>query len=309
MRNSPVARQNLIGRRPNRRFHGRILALAALAAVLAGTPAALAQLPPIDCYSEMLGTSQFGHYFVVDLFSGAGSSVASMTPGLATELEYDVLFGNLWAEEVNGLPDLHLLDPATGATLATVTHPVGGLTGLEFVGQTLYGTFISSSTASELVIVDTATGDLTTVGPTGFGPISGLAYDPGFGVMYGITAGGQPADLVTLDLSTGAATLIGPTGLDRIGSIELGPDLRLYGGLTDIATSFPRFLVEIDRDTGAATPIGDTGFSITGLTTCADLTPVILPAATDIPTVSGFGLGLLALAVGAAGLRRLRRPG
>ncbi len=257
----------------------------------------------------MLGSSQFGHYFVVDLFTGSGTSVASMTPGLATEIEFDVLTQSMWAEEVNGLTDLHLIDSITGATLSTVTHASGGLTGLEFVGETLYGTFIPIlGGPSELVIVDTATGALDTVGPTGFGPISGLAYDPWSRIMYGITAGGTPADLVTIDLETGAATLVGATGFAYIGSIEFGPDYRLYGGLTDFATSNARFLVEINPYTGATSPIGDTGFSISGLTTCADLTPVILPTY-EIPTLSGFGLALMVAALGAVGMRRLRRRG
>ncbi len=293
--------------RPNRRFGGWLPVAVALAALLAVAPVALAQPPAIDCYSQLLGSSQFGEYFVVDLFTGAGSSIASMTPGLATEIEFDLLTDTLWAEEVNGLTDLHVIDSITGATLSRVTHAPGALTGLEFAGDTLYGTFISSlGGLSDLVIVDTTTGALTTVGPTGFGPISGLAYDT-VGTMYGITAGGAPADLVTIDLGSGAATLVGPTGLDFIGSIEFGPAGFLYGGLTAFATTYDQFLVEIDPATGAATPIGDTGFSITGLTACDD--PWVIAPAAEIPTLSGFGLALMALVLGVASLRRLGRRG
>jgi hypothetical protein len=88
--------------------------------------------------------------------------------------------------------------------------------------------------------------------------------------MYGITAGGAPANLVTIDLGTGTATVVGPTGLDRIGSIEFGPDGNLYGGVTASGSSLATYLVRIDKATGAATPIGETGFSITGLTSCFD---------------------------------------
>jgi hypothetical protein len=118
------------------------------------------------------------------------------------------------------------------------------------------------------VTVDTATGALTHIGATGFGPISGLAYDKGAGIMYGITAGGTPANLVRINLTTGAATVVGPTGLDRVGSIEFGPDGNLYGGVTAFGSSFPSYLVRINTATGAATPIGNTGYSITGLTAC-----------------------------------------
>jgi len=215
----------------------------------------------------LLGSSQFAELFSVDVTSGASTFIGFMPLGLATEIEFDPLTSRLLAEQTDGGTGLFTIDPATGAPLGVVNHPFGALNGLEFVGPTLYGTFIFGPGApSELVIVDTLTGALTPVGPTGLGPISGLAFDPSSNVMYGVTAGGAPASLVTIDLLTGAATPIGPTGLDRIGSIELASDGNLYGGLTAFASLFPNHLVQIDLTTGAATVIGDTGFSITGLT-------------------------------------------
>jgi hypothetical protein len=189
---------------------------------------------------------------------------------LATEIEYDILSGTLYAEGVNGYSYLYTIDPTTGQVLDFVTHDYDSLNGLEFVGSTLYGTFKSGPAAlySDLVIVDTSTGALTNVGPTGFGPISGLAYDETADIMYGVTAGPAPASLVTINLSTGAATVVGPTGLDKVGSIEFGPDGNLYGGVTTFGSLFANYLVQIDLTTGVSTPIGDTGFSITGLTSC-----------------------------------------
>ena len=72
--------------------------------------------------------------------------------------------------------------------------PIGALNGLEFVGSTLYGTFIpmAGKFRRRLVRVDTLTGALTSVGLTGQGPISGLAFDSPSGIMYGVTAGGRP---------------------------------------------------------------------------------------------------------------------
>lgn len=219
------------------------------------------------CY--LLGSSQFGELFAINQGTGSARLIATMPLDLATEIEYDHLNDMLYAEEVDGGPDLHTIKLQTGASLGTVTHPFGALNGLEFVGSTLYGTFIDNiGEPADLVIVDTATGNLTTVGPTGLpGPVSGLAYDEGAGVMYGVTAGGVPADLVTIDLNTGTATVVGPTGLDRVGSIEFCPDGTLYGGTTDFASTFATYLVRIDPTTGHTTPIGATGYSITGLTT------------------------------------------
>lgn len=231
----------------------------------------------------LLGSSQSGQLFTVDVTSGASAFVAQMPAGLATEIELDASTGALWAEQVDGGPGLFRVDPVTGALLGGVDHAAGALNGLEFVGSTLYGTYIPGPVfPSELVLVDTSSGVLTPVGPTGFGPISGLAFDPKSGVMYGVTAGPFPALLVTIDLMTGAATPIGPTGLDRIGSIEFASDGNLYGGLTSNASQFPDHLVRIDVATGAATVIGDTGFSITGLTQPPNLPPECDLAAPDV---------------------------
>lgn len=249
----------------------QLIVFMAAAALLCNLSIAQAQVA-LDC-SRLLGSSQSGELFSIDINTGSAIFIGSMPAGLATEIEYDILTDTLYAEETDGGQNLHTIDPTTGASLGTVTHDFGALNGLEFVGSTLYGTFITGpGFPSDLVIVDTSTGNLTTIGSTGFGPISGLAYDDTTGIMYGITAGGTPADLVTIDLSTGAASVVGPTGLDRIGSIEFGPDGNLYGGVTDIGSSLPTYLVRIDPATGAATPVGATGFSISGLTSCLQCT-------------------------------------
>ncbi len=284
----------------------RPVVLIALTAIVSAAPAALAQAPAIDCQTQLLGSSTGGDYFSVDLATGAGTPIATLPAGLATEIEFDLATDTLWAEEVNVLSDLHVIDSVTGASLSTVTHPPGALAGLEFVGDLLYGAFFPlPGMPSDLVIVDTNTGALNTVGATGFNQISGLAYDARSGVMYGITAGGAPADLLTIDLASGAATVVGPTGLDFIGGIEFGPDGNLYGGLTAAATTDGQFLVRIDTASGSATPIGSTGFNVSGLAACAE--PQIAIPVVEIPTLSSAGLALMALVLLGTSLGMLRR--
>jgi hypothetical protein len=250
--------------------------------------------------SVLLGSDQFGSLFGVDVGTAVATPIGLMPGTLATEIEYSLATGTLYAEETNGGAGLHTIDPSTGASLGTVTHPFGALNGLEFVGSVLYGTFITGpGLPSDLVTVDAATGALTTIGATGFGPISGLAFHPGSGLMYGVTAGGALANLVTINLLTGAGTLVAPVCtaaacLDHIGSIEFAADGMLYGGLSQNASSLANWLIQIDRTTGLATPIGDTGFSITGLTDAA------------IPEPSSLAfcvVGVLAIAT----VRRCRR--
>jgi hypothetical protein len=222
---------------------------------------------------SLLGCSQYSELFSVDLSTGIATLIGLMPSGLATEIEFDIASGTLYAEETDGGMGLHTIDPATGKSLGSVIHPYGALNGMEFVDSRLYATFIPmGGFPSDLVVVDTSTGALIFIGPTGYGPISGLAYDRVSGVMYGVTAGGMPAVLVTIDLATGAAKPVGPVVdpkgniLVRIGSIEFGPDGKLYGGLTANAPILSNHLIEIDPATGKAEPIGGPGFSITGLT-------------------------------------------
>ena len=237
---------------------------------------------------SLLGCSQNSKLFSVDLSTGIATPIGMMPPILATEIEFDIASGTLYAEETDGGVGLHTIDPATGNSLGSVAHASGALNGMEFVDSSLYATFISSAGApSDLVVVDTATGAFASIGPTGYGPISGLAYDLVTGVMYGVTAGPSPADLVTIDLATGLATLVGPVVdpegniLSRIGSIEFGSDGKLYGGLTAWAPILPSHLIKIDPATGKAVPIANTGFSITGLTNTTPSSIKMLMAMVD----------------------------
>ncbi|MDJ0733978.1 MAG: hypothetical protein QNJ47_07830 [Nostocaceae cyanobacterium] len=216
---------------------------------------------------SFLGSSQSGELFEIDVSTGSATLIGNMGFPLATEIEFDTQTDTLYAEEVNGFTGLHTIDITTAASLGEVNHPFGALNGLEFVGSTLYGTFITfggGGAPSDLVIVDTSNGNLTTVGATGLGPISGLSVDPVTGIFYGVTAGGgfgNESQLVTIDLSTGQAEVIGGTGFNRVGSIEFAADGNLYGGISRSGD-----LIQIDVTTGESTLIGNTGFSITGLT-------------------------------------------
>lgn len=189
-----------------------------------------------------------------------------------------------------------------------------------------------------LVTIDQADASLTVIGTiTGFFPVRGLAYDVAAGIMYGIgtpvlgppppppaTAPEGLSDvLFTVDLATGAPTVVGPTG-QSLGSLEFGPDGTLYAGevLTATAQGGDGWgaagahgdaglgaggrLFTLDPATGAATAVGPTGFAvISGLS----FVPAgeVLPSVLEIPSLSRFGLLLLAALLAAAGLFAVRR--
>ena len=165
------------------------------------------------------------------------------------------------------------------------THTSGAVNGLEFVGSTLYGTFIPFGVANRqnLVTVDQTTGALTFIGPTGFTNIGGLAFDARSRTMYGVAR----SDLITIDLATGEGTLVGPTGFGAVSALEFGPNGILYGGIGG-ASADAGSLISIDPATGVGTLIGPTGFpSLDGL--------AFVPLLCTLTLAASFADGLLSL--------------
>jgi hypothetical protein len=225
-------------------------------------PATICVAPELDP-GVLYGSSRDGELFTVDVTTGAGTLVGIL-PIFATEIEHDSESGRSFAQAPDGGFYGHEFDITDGSGIGGQIGNGGSFTGLEYVGSTLYGTVILGSGApSELRILSPFTGVSSSIGPTGRGPISGLAYDPLSGVMYGIEGGGAPADLLTIDLSTGLATVVGSTGI-QAGSLQFGPDGGLYAGSTG---SSGGDIYRIDPASGAATFVGSTGFDrVTGLT-------------------------------------------
>ncbi len=79
-------------------------------------------------------------------------------------------------------------------------------------GERLFAANGGGGADSTLYILNPATGAVaSTVGAIGFS-VTGLAYDPITGVLYGSTGNNStsPRNLVRIDTTTGAGTLIGP---------------------------------------------------------------------------------------------------
>lgn len=108
--------------------------------------------------------------------------------------------------------------------------------------------------SSTLYILNPATGAVaSTVGPIGFA-VSGLAYDPGAGILYGSTGNNSGRSLIRIDTTTGAGTLIGPFNTDTpMADLAFSPSGILYGW-----SGFrpPRGLYRINVATGTATLVG-----------------------------------------------------
>jgi hypothetical protein len=156
---------------------------------------------------------------------------------------------------------LHTLDPDTGAILTTVviTSDTGSTFVINALGSDARGTLlvtvnISGGSLSDLGRLDPATGEVTRLGPTGFGTLSGLVFDPTFRTLYTITGVPVPPALLTLDPSTGQGTVIVQTNLPtQARSLAFTADGRLVTGGSD------GNLYQVDPVTGAATLIGPSG--------------------------------------------------
>ena len=178
------------------------------------------------------------------------------TPNSITEIEWSPDGSTLYGTTGGGTSTIHTIDPTTGVVLSTVGQiPAGGaLQGLEFnASGTLLGTHVPmGGMPSDLMTVNPVTGVLTMIGPTGFGPIGGLAFDSGFNTLYGITSGlTVPPILLSVNPSTGAAAQIAVTTMNaEASSLEFTADKRLVTAGND------GNFYEINPTTGVATLIG-----------------------------------------------------
>ena len=123
----------------------------------------------------------------------------------------------------------------TGTFIGTPVQGVG-LSGIAFHPDgRLFATTVTSGNPSTLIQVNPNTGGLiATIGviidngtPISIGDLS---FQPGTGVLYGITSNASSAGgfLYTIDLTTAAATFIGDTGIGASGGLGFAPNGTLY---------------------------------------------------------------------------------
>ena len=102
---------------------------------------------------------------------------------------------------------------------------------------------------------------LATIGSVGFRHVTGIAFHPGTGELYGVVSdlyGSGYTQLISIDKTTGAGTAIGATG-HQLPDIAFAPDGTLYGWSQIPGGPYPAgldALVSIDLSTGAATQVG-----------------------------------------------------
>ncbi len=125
--------------------------------------------------------------------------------------------------------------------------------------DTLYG---SEVFLDDLGSIDRTTGAWTTIGSQGIsGSITGLAFDPVGGVLYGCSPSNN--SLYTLDRSTGFATLVGPTGFSNINGLAFDTSTNtLY--CTDLNNN-ALFTVDVATGSGTLVAVMSNTTSVEGL--------------------------------------------
>ena len=127
-------------------------------------------------------------------------------------------------------------------------------------GQVLYAADGQGGTPGNLYIINPATGAIVqTIGPIGFA-VTGMAFHPGTGVLYGTTGAEiDPPALIQINTATGAGTLIGNNTNGPIADITFRADGTLFGWTEDTDD-----LVTVNIATGVETVVSDSGISTAG---------------------------------------------
>lgn len=149
------------------------------------------------------------------------------------------------------------LDAAHPENVTTIAPTTRTLVGGAFLDNDFSRFYTLDFDTGDLLYLDTSDGSETVVGNTGVDGgagenWSGLAADPGTGILYATTtqmSGGLSSTLYAIDATTGAATPIGSIGAMRIIDIAIAPTGQLYG--IDIAAD-----TLVDIGAGAVGPLG-----------------------------------------------------
>jgi len=145
--------------------------------------------------------------------TGAATLVGSTGLGIQEgDMTIDPRTGTLYV--AIGSPErIYTVDKGTG-TATPVGNTEGDVSGLTFVGITLYGLALRDWEPDLLVQIDTTTGATKIIGETGtnFGVFAAMAYDLVSGMVYiagPSTKWGNDNKLYKVNLKTGAAALVG----------------------------------------------------------------------------------------------------
>jgi outer membrane protein assembly factor BamB len=263
----------------------RVLLFASLLTVAGFSPAVATPL--------FLVQEQAGNDLLLRFDAGTLTTVGSIGFGDVRGLAYDPLTDTLYG--LSRTSDrLITIDMTTGAGTAVSTNPFlpGGSNTAEMTFDEdgdlfALGRIGDMTGVDTLFSVDETTGVASTIGSLGIPLLSGLAFDPISGGLFGTTFNG---DLYSVNATTGAATFLGPIAgtTSGVARIAFDPSGTLFGITSGLAV--PKQLVTIDLSTFAATQVAQfSGNQMYAL----DFAPQPVPEPSTL-VISALGLLLVA---------------
>jgi hypothetical protein len=149
----------------------------------------------------------------------------------------------------------------------------------------LYAALGASNSVSDLYEVDPFSGTMTSIGPIGFA-VTGLAFDPTSGILYGATSNNSsphPRSLITIDPASGAGTYVGTLdGSQPFPDIDFDSTGQLYGSYG--GSGHP--IYRITKTTATKTLVGATGLNNgIGIDRSTD-TAYVVQSGSELHTVS-----------------------
>src|SRR6187551_1158893 len=175
-------------------FLSLLFCASALAAFWSGTysasVSAQSSVPEGTPNCTLYGADLSGRLFTINITTAAATLVGQLPNTPSTEIEFDPISRRAFTQRGGFNNFGQEFDINTGAGIGVPIANGHAFAGLEWVGTTLYGTAHETQNGpSSLRTLDPWTGTSTLIGPTGRGPINGLAYDASTNTMYG-SAGG-----------------------------------------------------------------------------------------------------------------------
>ncbi len=282
------------------------LALALVAAVLGLCSAGPAAADTIIAIAPHTGQPGSTTVFSIQTSPFTVSTVGTVPNQVLSGLTFQPGTGALFASsglQGNNPGTVFTINPSTGAA-TPLPMPTGsqGVTGLAFSldGKTLYGAGGTNGPGTELITINTTTGQGTPVGPFGIqDQIASLAVDPRTGLLYGGNANND-GEIYLINPSTGTATpfvtLNGPTSFGdasgaNITGLAFDSAGNLFASLIIVSDDSP--LGPVSLRTGAFTQLGTPGNPF--LSDIAIAGPLATPAVPEPGTLGLLGLGVLGL--------------
>lgn len=236
-------------------------------------------------------------------------STGAATPIVTLDSEWSLVGLAYLGQTLYGT-DLYCTTPACGNYAVASISPNGSTNVIsEQNGSANWWALAADETANVMYSIDNDNsfilmaqypdGSITSIGSGTGVSGAGMAYDDTNGILYAV----DNTSLYTISVADGTGTLVGPLGF--ITGIRLGLEYNECNQTLYMNDGSTGLLYSVDVNTGAATLIGSNG--VQGIDGLAWKGSCVLPGPKPIPTMSEWGLMIMAAFIGIAGILTYRK--